>query len=44
MVDKETGHPEHASLQFGGFLSVGSDNYPMPWAVHSMRLPPDLAR
>jgi len=33
MVDEETGHAEYTSLRFGGFLSVGSDYYPMPWAA-----------
>lgn len=33
MVDKETGQVEYAVLQFGGFLGMGSDYYPVPWAV-----------
>lgn len=33
MVDKETGQVEYAVLQFGGFLGVGSDYYPVPWAA-----------
>jgi sporulation protein YlmC with PRC-barrel domain len=33
MVDKETGQVEYAVLQFGGFLGMGSDYYPVPWAA-----------
>ncbi|HVW73683.1 MAG TPA: PRC-barrel domain-containing protein [Rhizomicrobium sp.] len=33
MVDKETGQVEYAVLQFGGFLGIGSDYYPVPWAA-----------
>jgi sporulation protein YlmC with PRC-barrel domain len=33
MVDKESGQVEYAVLQFGGFLGVGSDYYPVPWAA-----------
>jgi hypothetical protein len=33
MVDKQTGQVEYAVLQFGGFLGVGSDYYPVPWAA-----------
>ena len=31
MVDKLSGQVEYAVLQFGGFLGVGSDYYPVPW-------------
>ena len=31
MVNKLTGQVEYAVLQFGGFLSMGSDYYPVPW-------------
>ncbi|MGE4432342.1 MAG: PRC-barrel domain-containing protein [Sphingobium sp.] len=31
MVDKRTGKAEYAVLQFGGFLGIGSDYYPLPW-------------
>jgi len=31
MVDKRSGQVEYAVLQFGGFLGVGSDYYPIPW-------------
>jgi hypothetical protein len=33
MVDKESGQVEYAVLQFGGFLGVGSDYYPVPWTA-----------
>ena len=33
MVDKESGQVEYAVLQFGGFLGMGSDYYPVPWAA-----------
>jgi sporulation protein YlmC with PRC-barrel domain len=31
MVDKESGQVEYAVLQFGGFLGMGSNYYPVPW-------------
>jgi len=33
MLDKESGQVEYAVLQFGGFLGVGSDYYPVPWSA-----------
>lgn len=33
MVDKRSGGVEYAVLQFGGFLGLGSDYYPLPWDV-----------
>src|SRR6202000_1547430 len=33
MVDKESGQIDYAVLQFGGFLGMGSDYYPVPWAA-----------
>src|SRR6202012_2245988 len=33
MVDKDSGQVEYAVLQFGGFLGIGSDYYPVPWAA-----------
>lgn len=33
MVDKRGGRVEYAVLQFGGFLGLGSDYYPLPWNV-----------
>jgi sporulation protein YlmC with PRC-barrel domain len=31
MVNKRSGQVEYAVLQFGGFLGLGSDYYPLPW-------------
>ena len=31
MVNKRSGKVEYAVLQFGGFLGIGSDYYPLPW-------------
>jgi sporulation protein YlmC with PRC-barrel domain len=33
MVDKLSGQVEHAVLQFGGFLGIGADYYPIPWEM-----------
>ncbi len=33
MVDKFSGQVEYAVLQFGGFLGIGSDYYPVPWQL-----------
>jgi len=30
MVDKRSGQAEYAVMQFGGFLDVGADYYPVP--------------
>ena len=32
MIDKRNGHVAYAVLRFGGFLGIGSDYYPIPWA------------
>src|ERR1700744_3124885 len=31
MIDKRTGHIRYAVLEFGGFLGMGTDRYPIPW-------------
>ena len=31
MVDKRSGQAEYAVMQFGGFLGIGADYYPVPW-------------
>ena len=31
MIDKVSGQVAYAVLQFGGFLGLGSDYYPIPW-------------
>ncbi|AEG50631.1 PRC-barrel domain protein [Sphingobium chlorophenolicum L-1] len=35
MVDKKNGQVEYAVLQFGGFLGIGNDYYPLPWSILS---------
>lgn len=35
MVDKRSGQAEYAVLQFGGFLGIGADYYPVPWQMLS---------
>ena len=31
MIDKVSGQVRYAVLEFGGFLGIGSDRYPLPW-------------
>ena len=31
MIDKLSGQVRYAVLEFGGFLGMGSDRYPLPW-------------
>ena len=33
MIDKFTGRVSYAVLSFGGFLGMGKDHYPLPWAM-----------
>lgn len=33
MVDKQSGQVRYAVLSFGGFLGMGHDHYPLPWAM-----------
>ena len=33
VIDKLTGQVRHAVLEFGGFLGIGTDRYPLPWSV-----------
>ena len=33
MIDKRSGQVAYAVLSFGGFLGMGSDYYPVPWAA-----------
>ena len=33
IVDKLSGQVRYAVLEFGGFLGVGTDRYPMPWST-----------
>ena len=31
IIDKVSGRVRYAALEFGGFLGVGADRYPLPW-------------
>ena len=31
MIDKRSGQVRYAVLEFGGFLGMGTDKYPIPW-------------
>ena len=31
MIDKLSGQVRYAVLEFGGFLGMGTDRYPLPW-------------
>ena len=33
MIDKRSGQVRYAVLEFGGFLGIGSDRYPIPWKM-----------
>ncbi|MGQ3051015.1 MAG: PRC-barrel domain-containing protein [Roseateles sp.] len=33
VIDKRTGHVRYAALEFGGFLGMGSDRFPLPWSM-----------
>ncbi len=33
MIDKKTGQAAYAVMNFGGFLGMGEDSYPLPWSV-----------
>ena len=33
MIDKRSGQIRYAVLEFGGFLGIGTDRYPLPWAM-----------
>ncbi len=33
MIDKRSGQVRYAVLEFGGFLGMGTDRYPLPWDV-----------
>src|SRR5262245_53253329 len=32
MLDKRSGKVAYAVMSFGGFLGIGHDHYPVPWA------------
>jgi hypothetical protein len=33
MIDKWSGQVRYAVLEFGGFLGMGTDRYPIPWKI-----------
>jgi len=33
MIDKHTGQVAYAVMSFGGFLGMGEEHYPLPWAT-----------
>jgi sporulation protein YlmC with PRC-barrel domain len=33
MIDKRSGQVHYAVLEFGGFLGMSTDRYPMPWTL-----------
>lgn len=33
IIDKRSGQVRYAALEFGGFLGMGADRYPLPWSV-----------
>ena len=33
MIDKSSGNVRYAVLEFGGFLGMGTDRYPLPWGA-----------
>jgi sporulation protein YlmC with PRC-barrel domain len=33
MIDKRSGQVRYAVLEFGGFLGIGTDRYPLPWTL-----------
>lgn len=33
MIDKHSGLVRYAVLEFGGFLGMGTDRYPLPWSM-----------
>lgn len=33
IIDKRSGTVRYAALEFGGFLGMGTDRYPLPWSM-----------
>ncbi|NVM88614.1 sporulation protein YlmC with PRC-barrel domain [Variovorax sp. SG517] len=33
MIDKLSGQVRYAVMEFGGFLGIGTDRYPIPWSM-----------
>lgn len=37
VIDKQSGQVQYAVLEFGGFLGMGTDRYPLPWNLLKFR-------
>jgi hypothetical protein len=33
VIDKRNGYVRYAALEFGGFLGLGTDRFPLPWSM-----------
>lgn len=33
IIDKRSGLVRYAAMEFGGFLGIGTDRYPIPWSM-----------
>ncbi len=33
VIDKRNGHVRYAAMEFGGFLGMGTDRFPLPWSM-----------
>lgn len=33
MIDRQSGTVRYAVLEFGGFLGMGTDRFPLPWSI-----------
>jgi hypothetical protein len=33
MIDKRSGRAAYAVMNFGGFLGLGQESYPLPWSL-----------
>ena len=33
LVNKQSGNAQYAEMEFGGFLGIGKDTYPLPWEL-----------
>jgi len=40
MIDKLSGKVRYAVMEFGGFLGIGTDRYPLPW--ETMKYEPNM--
>ena len=41
VIDRAIGRVAYAVLNFGGFLSIGEDHYPIPWSMLAYNEKPD---